>query len=77
MEGVGIFSVPGGMNYIGEFKNGKNEGHGTLTYSDGRKKVGEFRNNKPWSVTEYDINGEIIGKYVDGIKKYLKKESIK
>ena len=28
--------------------------------------VGEFRKNKPWDITEYDIKGNITGKYLKG-----------
>ncbi|MBC8460115.1 MAG: hypothetical protein H8D67_19170 [Deltaproteobacteria bacterium] len=36
-------TYPNGSKYIGEFKNGKNHGHGILTLPDGEKLVGEFR----------------------------------
>ena len=35
-----------GTKYVGEFKNGKRHGHGTLTYSDGAKYVGEYKDGK-------------------------------
>jgi len=28
--------------------------------------VGEFKDDEPWNGTEYDKNGNIIGKYVNG-----------
>jgi hypothetical protein len=68
MEGQGIFTLPDGMKYMGEFKNGKNHGQGTFIFPDGRKWAGEFRGNKPWNITEYDKDGNIIGKYINGVK---------
>ena len=68
MEGQGIFTLPDGMKYMGEFKNGKNHGQGTFIFSDGRKYAGEFKKGKPWNITEYDKDGNIIGKYINGVK---------
>jgi hypothetical protein len=39
-----------GSNYFGEHKDGKPNGHGTLTLSNGEKRVGKFE------------NGELVGK---------------
>ena len=33
--------------YVGEFRNGKYTGQGTITFADGGKYVGEFRDGKP------------------------------
>ena len=57
-----------GDKYVGEWKNGEKDGHGTYTYSDGRKWVGEFRKNKDWNTTLYDKNGNIIGKWLNGVE---------
>ena len=46
----------------------KMEGKGTLTSPDGRKSVGEFKEDQPWNSIEYDKDGNIIGKLVDGLK---------
>ena len=63
--------------YKGGWKNGKKHGHGTLIYdtTKGKKYVGEFskrsgefKEDKPWDITEYDRNGNIIGKWVNGVK---------
>ena len=35
-----------GSKYVGEFKEGKKNGQGTLTSPDGRKYVGEFKDGK-------------------------------
>jgi hypothetical protein len=34
------------MKYDGEWKNGKRDGQGTLTYTDGSKYTGEWKNNR-------------------------------
>ena len=39
--------LPDGGNYVGETKNGKPNGQGTITLSDGGNYVGEFKNGKP------------------------------
>jgi len=53
--------------YVGEIKNGKPDGQGTETYSDGDGKyVGEFEDGEKRNGIRYDINGNIIGKYVNG-----------
>jgi hypothetical protein len=54
------------VKYVGEHKNNRYHGQGTITYPNGRKFVGEFRKEKPWNVTGYDKNGNIIGKFVNG-----------
>jgi len=36
-----------GDKYVGEWKDGKRRGQGTLTWANGSKYVGEFRDNKP------------------------------
>ena len=51
-----------GTSIVGEHKDGK----GTEIMNDGKKDVGEFRKNKPWNITEYDPDGNIINKYVNG-----------
>jgi hypothetical protein len=37
---------PDGATYVGEFKNGKRNGHGTMTLRDGRKRSGEWKDDK-------------------------------
>ena len=51
-----------GHKYEGEWKDGKEHGQGTWTWSNGQKDVGEFRGNKHWNTTSYDKNGNILGK---------------
>ena len=40
----------------------------SLTWSNGGKYVGEWKDNKQWNGTIYAPNGNIIGKYVNGLK---------
>ena len=44
----------------------KRHGHGTYTLSNGGKAVGEFREGNDWNTKEYDKNGNILGKWVNG-----------
>jgi len=54
--------------YKGEWKNEKPNGLGVMTYPDGHKYVGEWKNGKEWNITLYEKNGNIIGRFVDGVK---------
>ena len=54
--------------YEGEFKNGKNHGQVTLTFPDGIKLEGEFKEDEPWNTTGFDKDGNIFGKYVNGVE---------
>ena len=51
--------------YIGETKNGKQNGQGTYIYHDGRKYEGEWKNGKYWNGTHYNGKGKIIGYQVN------------
>ena len=66
-NGTGVLSSNSGK-YSGELKNGMQHGQGTYTYKSGRKRVGEFRKGKPWNVKSYDKNGNITGRFVNGVK---------
>ncbi len=55
-----------GDKYVGEWKDGKRHGEGTYTWSDGDKYVGEYKDGKSWNGTDYDKNGNILGKWVNG-----------
>ncbi|MCS5549705.1 MAG: hypothetical protein NZ766_04670, partial [SAR86 cluster bacterium] len=42
------------------------EGFGKYTYLDGEKFVGEWIDDKEWNGNEYNKDGKIISKYVNG-----------
>jgi len=68
-NGQGTLISPDGKKYVGELKDGEYHGQGTYTFPDGRKYVGEFREGRPWNITHYDKNGNIIVKFVNGVEK--------
>ena len=71
-NGQGTFTSPDGEKYVGEWKDNKFHGQGTYTFGkgefDGNKYVGEFREDEIWNITVYDKNGNIIDKYVNGVR---------
>ena len=67
-NGQGTYTWSDGRKYKGEFKNGKKHGRGTFTSINGYKYLGEWRKDKPWNVKFFDKNGNIIGKFVNGVK---------
>ena len=46
----------------------KKNGPGTETYEDGSSYLGEFKDGEEWNGTETDKEGNVIGKWVDGVK---------
>ena len=54
--------------YEGEIKNGFPNGQGTFTLNDGEKYVGEFKDGELWNGIFYEKNGNIIEKWVNGVK---------
>ena len=54
--------------YVGEFKDGKFNGYGKLTWSDGKKYVGEWKNGKRnGQGTQTWLDGrKYVGEYKDG-----------
>ena len=65
-HGQGTLTFRDGDKYVGEWKDGKENGHGTYTWSDGDKYVGEFKDGENWNGIQYDKEGTILGKYVNG-----------
>ena len=55
-----LYIMENGSRYVGEWKNGEENGQGTLTFNDGRKYVGEYKNG--------ERNGQGTYTYPDGIK---------
>ena len=72
-HGHGTFSYPDRTRcewehkYVGDCKKGEKHGQGTYYFSCGGELVGEFKENKPWNVTEYDKDTNIIQKVVNGV----------
>ena len=66
LNGQGNLTLPDGRKFVGKFKDRKMDGQGTFTFPDRTKGVGYFRGTKPWNVTKYDKEGNILGKYVNG-----------
>ena len=52
--------------YEGEIVNGVPNGQGTLTYPDGDQYVGEWKNSEPWTITEYNKDGNNLDLFVNG-----------
>ena len=67
-NGQGTYTWSDGRKYEGEFEDGIKHGQGTYTLPNGSKFVGQWRENKSLNGKEYDKKGNIIGKYVNGVK---------
>ena len=53
---------------VGEWKNNLQNGQGTWIIPDGSKWVSEMRDCRDWNMTGSDEDGNIVGKYVSGVK---------
>ena len=67
-NGQGTSTFRDGGKFVGEFKDGLLNGQGISTLFDGRKYVGKFKDGKRWNGTIYDKEGNIIGKWWNGVK---------
>jgi len=54
--------------YVGEIEYGEPNGQGTYTLSDGYKYEGEWKDDKRWNGTQKLKSGQVIGKWVNGVK---------
>ena len=67
-DGLGISIYSNGSKFVGKWKYGEKHGLGISTNSDGSKFVWEWSDNKRLWGTEYDKDGNIIGKWAYGVK---------
>ena len=65
---VETYTYPDGGKYVGKFKDGKKNGQGTFTYPEGQKYVGRWKDDKRWNGTQKLKSGQVIGKWVNGVK---------
>ena len=65
--GQGTYIYHHGFKYVGEWKDNKKHGQGTYTLTDGNRFEGEWKDGKQWNLTILDKNGNIIGKWVNGV----------
>ena len=56
-----------GEKYFGNWTNGIFDGQG-IYISMNHFFIGVWENNKKWNVISYDKNGNILGRYVNGVK---------
>ena len=69
INGQGTLTLPNGSTrYVGEWKDGKKNGQGTYTQTDGGKYEGEWKDDKRWNGTQKLKSGQVIGKWVNGVK---------
>ena len=67
-HGQGIYTWKDGRKYVGKVKDGECHGQGTFSSKDGETFVGEWKDDEEWNIKEYDKNGNITGKWVNGVK---------
>ena len=56
---------PDGSVYVGEVKDGEENGRGILTFPDGRRYEGEWKDGEEWTGTWTDADGSKT-EYKDG-----------
>ena len=67
-HGQGTLTWSDGRKNVGEYKDGKRHGQGTSNFPDGRKYVGEYKDGGFRNGILYNKKGNIIEKYVNGVK---------
>ena len=63
-----IITSPDGDKYVGEWKDNKRHGQGTLIWSNGRKYVGEYKDGLPNGQGTYNLPSgqKYVGEWKDG-----------
>jgi len=63
----GTFNASNGDKYVGEWRDGKQQGQGTYTYANGKKYVGEWRDGKQQGQGTYTYadGREYVGEWQD------------
>ncbi len=56
--------------YQGQVTDGKPNGLGALISTNGWKYLGSWKNGEIWNGTEYDNNGNIVYRWVEGKRRY-------
>ena len=67
-NGQGDYFYSDGFKYSGNWIDGRQEGEGTFISPDGSSFEGEWMYGKKWNGNEYDKNGNITEKWVNGNK---------
>ena len=67
-NGQGNYYYYDGFKYVGNWMDGKQDGEGTFISPDGSSFEGEWNYGKKWNGNEYDKNGNITEKWVNGNK---------
>ena len=75
-NGYGVLTYPDGAKYEGGWKDGEEHGNAKLTVPNGSYYVGEFFNGKIFNGKTYDINGNLIHKFVNGKEVQVSKNGV-
>ena len=67
-DGQGTFISPNGDKYEGGWFENRKHGFGKSILADGFTFDGEWDYGRPWSGTHYDKEGNIVAKYVNGVR---------
>ena len=69
-DGYGRIKWSNGSEYVGEYKEDKFHGNGSLTFFQNGKKyrsVGEWRNDKGWNLKTFDESGNLESIWINGV----------
>ena len=75
-DGQGKLTFANGDILEGEWEKGEIHSEVKLTFHTGEKYVGEWKDWELWNGTQYDKDGNIIGKIVNGVEQNLKDNPI-